>query len=164
MINVAYFCTLSSNTGFLRWLSETNRGLYDNLTEFLKTSKGCKANTDKMLEVLGALTTTQGGENRLFVFLRENFPQALAKAQEQPRDVPVFGFYDPTLVTLPRRMVLRSVREAEAFLAMQAVGEFVIVDGRAYVEYLPAELVHLVGSIPDHNWLVRVWKSTQRQS
>lgn len=164
LVNTAHFCALSSHPDFLRWLAETDRGLYNDLVAHLQAGKGCKANTDKMLGVLGALTATQPGEQRLFALLREKFPQALARRVESPREMPIFGFYDPTLVTLPRRIILESAREAEFFLASQTVGEFAVVGGRAYVEYLPPELAHLVGAIPDQNWLVRVWKSTQQQS
>lgn len=138
--------------------------MYDDLRTHAASNSGCKANSEKMISILGTITKSSGGEARLLGFLREKFPQAIVHHQATVKEVPIFGFYDPTLLTLPRRIIMSTQKQAEAFLARQAVGEFVVVDGKAYVEYLPLELLYLVAAIPDGNWLVRVWKSTQRQS
>lgn len=163
-ISPNHFCALSTAPAFLAWLNDFAPDIRENLVAHLATSRSCKANAQKMIWVLNELKKRHGGEEAIVAFLQRSFPHALMKEPSKPPDgVPVFGYFDGSLLTIPRRAILASEAEAKKFLSDKPVGEYVVVDGTAYVEYLTPTLMPLVGSIPAENWLVRAWKSQRRR-
>lgn len=168
LVNTAHFCSLSSNPQFLSWLRQFAKDIHDDLVEHKRRSNSCQANTTKMVLVLEQIVKRDGGETALVDFLRQTFPHILTvtptptQPASQPGRQHVFDHYDPTLLTLPRRIILDSDDAARRFLADKPIGEYVVVDGKAYVEYLPTELAHLESKIPRENWQVRTWRAGRR--
>lgn len=76
-LNKNQFCTLSSSASFLSWLKGFSRGLYDGLLTHLKTGKGCGANTQKMLKILGKIMRSEEGPTKLQAFLVKNYPHII---------------------------------------------------------------------------------------
>lgn len=162
-INPTYFCSLSSSTSFLSWLKNHNGELYQQLIVELRESKGCTQNATIMLRILNKLNDAAESRILLYDFLREKYPHIIINDNSNI-EVPVFGYYDPTLLTIPRRVILSSEDEAISFLSSKADGDYVVVENKVYVEFIPLDLIYLISAVPNKNWLVRVWKSNQRQN
>jgi len=164
-INPNEFCYLAKSELFLVWLRSIDAKLHDGLIEHLKAGLGCTSNKAKMLEVLRALIR----DNRIVVllerFLRQNFPALIvddAKTAVLPERVQnkhrVFTYYDPTLATFPRRLIFigsNLPKKVRDFCAGQFYCEHVIVEDRAYVEYVPNDSAAIKPNIPEKNWQIR---------
>lgn len=159
LVNTGHFCALSTNPQFLGWLQKFASDVYTSLVEHGRKSSGCSANTQKMLWVLDTISKRPGGEDSLALFLRDKFPHVIVVPKAAIKQSIVFDHYDPTLLTIPRRLILDSEDAARRFLADKPVGEYVVVEERAYIEYLPIELAGLLSQIPAENWRVRAWRA-----
>lgn len=165
------FCALSTTPQFHKWLKDTDDSLYNNLIDHLKLAKGCNANAQKMIELVTILWKSEKHRISLLAFLRANYPLVLV----EPADYSsqnyhnVFVHYDPTLNTIPRRKIL-TVSDAaisrrplsvlvDEFCGRQAYCDYVEIDDRVYIEYLPPELGHLVEEIPKKNWQVATYRT-----
>ncbi len=157
LLNTIHFCGLSSDPKFLTWIRGVALDIHDNLAGHTRESSGCTANTRKMLWVLDQLVRRPGLESSLISFLRENHPHVITEAPTANKSTPVFDHYDPTLLTIPRRLILDNEGMAQQFLH-EKVGEYVMVDDKAYIEYLPKELAGLLPQIPNENWQTRAWR------
>jgi hypothetical protein len=111
-----------------------------------------------MMKILDSIIKEPDGEKKLVIFLNASFPHVLSTPKAAMRVDDVFGHYDPSLLTVPRRRVFDNEFAAREFLADKPVGEYVIVGSKVYVEYLPSDLVGLMPSIPAGNWLVREYR------
>lgn len=160
LVNTLHFCGLSTDPKFLTWLRGTAEDIFQSLMEHTRAAHGCTANARKMIWVLDQLVKRPGLEESLAGFLREHFPHVISTPKVSvDRSTPVFDHYDPALLTLPRRLILDSEEAAVQFLR-DKVGEYVVVDGRAYVEFLPADLAGLASQIPAANWQTRAWRAS----
>lgn len=173
-IKVDQFCGLSTSPAWQAWLYRFSADLYQELAAHLRTSKGCGANRDKMMELMTRINATPQGSDKLLEFLRGSFPHVVEQAAPQaavpqvvsaptPARVP-FERYDPRLLTFPRRQMFEGqdqselTRRVHAFLADKVRSDWVIVGDKAYVEYVPSEHARVAGSVPEKNWLVTKWK------
>jgi hypothetical protein len=170
-INSNEFCYLAKSELFLTWLKNLDRDLHDNLIEFLKQAKGCSANKAKMFEVLKAITTNRKWVIALESFLMKNFPAIIIddmKSFEQKRvskeienKHKVFTYYDPVLVTFPRRIIFSGgdlQKSVQDFCIKQFYSEWIIIDDRAYIEYLQPDVATYKPNIPEKNWQIRAYK------
>lgn len=170
-INTSYFCTLSTAPRMLSWLAAAAPDLHGDLVAHARGGHGCAANAAKMIWLLDELAKREGAIASLHSMLAVHFPQALGRpAAPAPlashgrpvlRRVPVFGHFDPLVLTIPRRAIVGSEAEARALLAGKPEGEYEMVDGHAYVEYLTPEMAGLAAQVPAANWLVRVWRANR---
>lgn len=78
-INQAQFCTLATSPKFLEWLKQFTPGFYEGLVHHLRQSKGCGANTQKMLKILTKIMRKPEGPEQLKGFLKKHYPQILIK-------------------------------------------------------------------------------------
>jgi len=162
---------LSTATAWQSWLRKHHPTLYADQLEQMRAKPGCKQNRLKMLEILRKITADPISSDVLEDFLRHNFPYIIKEEPDDEivmdlvRDIPVFGYYDPALATIPRRIILSDKEPSkledlvQRFLVDKAAGDYVVVGHRAYVEYLPPSLGHLAAQTPDKNWLVKVWRA-----
>ncbi len=160
LINTTYFCALSTAPPFLEWLKAFDDGLYAALVAHAQTAPSCRANTEKMIWMLGEIQKRPDGEQRLESFLQSSFPYVLTIPSHTPavasgRQVtPVFGNYDPSLLTIPMRKIFDNDDDAVKFVHDKAAWEKIIVDNKVYVEYVPQNLAHMIPSIPAANWKI----------
>lgn len=165
------FCGLSSAPAWLSWLRGFASDLHNELVTHLREKPGCRNNRRKMMDVLKKISTRPNGSAELETFLRKHFPQVIKNdpgglpVREVEEDIPVFGHYDPSLLTLPRRVILAEKDEAKllelvkTFLIDKSDSDYVIIGTRAYVEYMPLHLAKLVKQIPAKNWLTTQYKA-----
>lgn len=158
MIKVEQFCALSTATNFQTWLYEYDRSMYKELISHLRTSSGCSANRQKMVELFSRVNSTKVGESSLNQFVSKYYSHLLG--DNKPRSGVVFEYY-PGLLTYPHRFVI-SGRDVESrvreFVAGKGRCEFVIVDGVGYIEYLDKgeDIV-----VPVDKWLVLSYKNKE---
>lgn len=168
------FCHLSSVPAFQSWLYAMDAGLHKSLKDHLREGKGCASNRAKMISILNELLKTPDSSKKLQTFLLTQFPHMIEhKPVQDPPQVKnkhkVFEHYDPNLNTIPRRKIITRIEAAEAgtdldtfvvdFCSRQSMFKKVIVDDRAYIEYLPPELDYLRDDIPEKNWQVPRYNS-----
>lgn len=136
--------------------------------EKLKHSKGCNQNRDLMVGLLTEIQAIPEGYEQLLVFLRKSYPSMIVaevgQTQAAPAAVPsgpVFPYFNPGILTYPRRQVFeggnlaKTVRE---FCLDKIKSDFVIVDGKAYVEYLERGDSAVAGAVPLKNWQIAAWR------
>ncbi len=176
------FCYLSNSDLFLRWLYSTDIKLYTELIEHLRRGLGCGANREKMIDIYASLTKA-GHDKNLEQFLKKNYPNMIVGDQVNDKPIvvgntnnfaalnkhKVFSHYDPTLATYPRRLIITQLDAGQmslgrivlSFCSQQDYCEHVVVDDRAYIEYLPHGYGNLKNKIPDKNWQVRAYKRSR---
>jgi hypothetical protein len=121
-----------------------------------------------MLETLQEIRKHRDQVKLLEQFLRRHYPGIIisdtVSAASNPNKHKVFEHYDPGLITYPRRLIVLAadVGDLQAavldFCAQQAHCEHIIVEDRAYIEFLPADHLSLISKIPDKNWMIRRYK------
>lgn len=122
-----------------------------------------------MAEILHEVSKSRGKLESLTEFLRKHFPQCLtdplqAKNTNDLNKHKLFDFYDPSLRTYPRRLILLQSEEGDLrrailmFCARQSHCEHVVLGDRAYIEYLPPEAAALRPRIADNSWQVLRYK------
>jgi hypothetical protein len=144
------FCSLSREPKWQDWLRKNAVDLYDKLIAHLKTSKGCRANVDKMTEIQKELD-----KRHLLVdmvkFLKVEYPIVLEEVYDdkpQPKmtkieshnDKAVFKHYNPNLLTFPQKVIMTGdpneiQRAVKEFIAGKISTDYLIIGNTAYVEY-----------------------------
>ena len=132
---------------------------------------GCSENRVKMFEVLQTITRNRPWALALESFLSKNFPAMIVDdtktstskilSKEAGNKHRVFAYYDPTLATFPRRIIFSDGdlgKKVRDFCAKQFYCEWVVIDDRAYVEYIPPEAAAHKSNIPEKNWQIRAFK------
>lgn len=172
-VNSNEFCYLSTSESFLGWLYRNCSEMHSELVEHLKKSLGCSANRKKMLAILGEIKKDTKLSESLAEFIRSHYPHIITEddpgksqpsAQNKMNRHSVFSHYDPTLNSFPRRLIIIERHESELrrdvldFCARQGYCDHVIVEDRAYIEYLPPEHAVLREKIPAKNWQVSIYK------
>jgi hypothetical protein len=166
------FCYLAKSELFLTWLKNLSANMHTDLMDFLMSGKGCTENRAKMYDLLQTIIKNRPWALALESFLIQNFPGMLkddSKAAQTIQRVTkeidnkhkVFTYYDPALATFPRRIIFSSSdlqKQVHDFCARQFYCEWVIVEDRAYVEYIPHESAIHKSEIPEKNWQIRVFK------
>lgn len=176
-IKADQFCGLSTSPTWQAWLYKFSPELYSELATHLRTSKGCGANRDKMMDLMAKIRTMPTGPDSLLGFLQTSYPHMIDKspaitatepARPSGASVP-FEHYDPKLLTFPRRLVLGDTdlpalhRKVRSFLSDKVRSDWAIVGNRAYIEFVPSEHARIAANIPEKNWLVTKWKRENRQ-
>lgn len=173
-IKLDQFCGLSTDQNWQAWLYQHYIQLYRELMDHLKTSRGCGHNREKMVELTGKLQAQPGGLEALIGFLRSNFPAMLEYMAPTPglpgaaspvaaAQVP-FELKSPGLLTFPQRTILEHSNPAilqqnvQKFASDKVKYDFIIIDGKAYIEYVSASHSRIAGQIPIKNWLVTAFK------
>ncbi len=65
------------------------------------------------------------------------------------------------IVTYPRRQVFDGdnlERRTKEFLVDKLKSDYVIVDGKSYIEYLERRDITLSDQIPAKNWMIAAWR------
>ena len=164
-INPKEFCYLSQSEVFLDWLYSISPPLHAGLVDHLKKGLGCGSNKQAMLNLLKTITENSIWVSSISNFLRDNFPAIIVEDDIKIINKHgVFDYYDPMLATYPRRMIILdesgNLKEAVlSFCAKHGYCDYVIVEDRAYIEYLPQELLSIKNDIPSQNWQVKIYKA-----
>lgn len=172
-VKVDKFCSLSTSPSWQAWLFHFDVPLYRKFMRQLQESRGCNQNKDIMVELLKELEKIPEGVEKLFEFLQKHYPHMIVKetaAQPEKKAAPakpvgpVFSHFNPNVLTYPRRQILEGEdlrQRVQEFMLDKIKGDFVIVDGKAYVEFLERADAPLVDKIPAKNWQIAAWRLRQ---
>lgn len=173
-VKVDKFCSLSTSPSWQAWLFHFDVPMYRRFMRQLQESRGCNQNRDIMVELLKEMEKIPGGVEKLFEFLEKHYPHMIvreqkAEAKKAPAPVkspvgPVFQHFNPNVLTYPRRQVLEGEdlrQRVQEFMLDKIKGDFVIVDGKAYVEFLERGDAPLADKIPAKNWQIAAWRLRQ---
>lgn len=175
MIRVESFCALSGNSQWQNWLYKYDITLYNELIAHLRVSRGCGHNREKMIDLMGKIEARPGGRDVIVEFLRANFPSMLDYAGapvSKPAPSAVPGVQLPQVpfewngnsLTFPKRAVLDNPdpaalrAEVDRLVSDKLRYDFVILQDKAYVEYVPANHAKILDQIPVSNWKVSLFK------
>lgn len=160
------FCYLSTSPSFLRWLDDNSRQLYLELSKHHETNDSCAENKKIMYGILKEITKDKSLAKNLVLFLQSNYPYIIESDSSPSKTIrgddstivsKVFGLFDPSILTFPRRAV---VDDLAVFISDKPIYDYVEVDGKFHVEYLIGNDQKLYESIPESNWLTRQYKKS----
>jgi hypothetical protein len=162
-IRVERFCSLATARDWQTWLFNYDKELYADFINKLRQARGCGDNRRLMHEVLAAIDMNGNGVE-LGDFLRSHYPYMISEddinrvlpSDESELDR-LFGI---GVLTYPKRKIIfgskkRLMATVRQFVSDKTNYEFMIADGKAYVEYLDKGEEHLADKIPAGNWLLR---------
>lgn len=155
------FCGLSTHIKWQNWLKSAHPSMYADLMDHLSTSRGCGENRAKMESILKRIVKVKSNQLALVAFLKEHFPYTVEDKQPSitasPEVNEIFPNYNSKIMTYPSRVILDSPNiemEAQVFCARQSYCDYLIIGGKAYIEYLSADNLYLKEEIPAKNWLL----------
>lgn len=82
-IKTSAFCGLSRSEDFQNWLEVTAQDLYEDLLTVVEAAKGCRANSNKMMDIYFELND-RGLEPHLITFLKRRFPWVIKESKLPP--------------------------------------------------------------------------------
>lgn len=117
-----------------------------------------------------------GGSDQLALFIKTNFPQMIKEElslEQKDKDGKVlnkhaiFDTYMPGILTYPRRIIFvgpkrELTKEVNEFTSQKPVYDCIIVDDRAYIEYLEETDMHLKDVIPLKNWQIAIYRNKNK--
>jgi len=164
-VKVEQFCSLATSPSWQAWLYHFNAELYRRFIKRLQESRGCNQNRDLMTEILREIDTS-GGSDALGTFLSKHYPhmiEGLERIQPIQSSGSVFEYYNPNILTYPRRIIftgdLRSLRHTiNEFVLDKIKHDSIIVGNTAYIEYLTSDDSAIVDKIPDQNWQIPAYR------
>ena len=156
------------------WLYNYDIWIYKTFLVKLHESTGCNANRELMADTL-RLIDKRGGGDVLSEFLQVHHPDVIQNlvTAEQARDDAetinnhgVFEVYSPDIVTYPRRMIFVGakadlIKRVQEFLADKFKHDHIIIDDRAYIEYLTVLDSSISNQIPEKNWLIAAYRKNR---
>ena len=169
-IRTKEFCYLATSPVWLGWLQKNHKDLYNELIDHLNNRSKCSANRKKMKEILARIGKNKQQTKQLISFLRKYFPYIVEQDREVASETSqeanrhnVFSHYDPSLLTYPRRVIISKPNadlesEAREWCKNQAFCDFIVVDDRVYIEYLPPGQGMLRDRIPKSNWEIESYR------
>lgn len=168
-VKVDKFCGLSTSPSWQAWLIHTDISLYRKFRLRLQESRGCNQNRDIMVELLKELEQIPGATEKLFEFLKKHYPYMIVDESVAPSASPIpvtdagpiFPHFNASILTYPRRQVFEGPnlqKRLQEFLLDKIKSDSVIVDGKAYVEYLERGDAALVDKVPQKNWQIAAWR------
>lgn len=176
-IKTSAFCGLSRSDDWQNWLKVVASDLHQDLLSVVSAGKGCRANTNKMMDIYFELNK-RGLEPQLITFLKRRFPwivkdteqvqpqrvlKPIAKktqlVEQQPRDWNalnkhnVFMLYRPDILSFPQKLIIVDepaliYGRVQAFIKNKLAVDYIIVENYAYIEYFDAKYAAVIDKIP----------------
>lgn len=164
------FCAIATSPSWQAWLYNYNSALYKQFIDKLTTSTGCTKNREIMLSTLDQIGL-MGGTDSLAELLMKNYPHVIDNSAQSATvsafgspAVSLFSGYKPGILTYPRRVILTGgdvAAKANEFVADKLRSDVIVLDGKAYVEYLTVDDKDILNSIPAKNWQIAAYRARQ---
>jgi hypothetical protein len=158
-IKTELYCSLASHPLWQQWLKETDENLFGIFIEKFRTSKSCSNNAKIMVELLPDIEIA-GIKDKLMEFLVNNFPNAIIRDENTDYIASIERYFTGNTLTYPRRTILIAENTEINKLLLKFLDgkiqyEYMLAEGKAYIEYLNAEDIEVQGKIPDTKWLLK---------
>ena len=180
-IKTSAFCGLSRSEDFQRWLEVTAKDLHEDLMTVVHTARGCRANSNKMMDIYFELNS-RGFEPHLITFLKRRFPWVIKehapvlkrdevkqiKVDQQVRRAAitkdwtsinkhaVFTTYRPDILSFPQKFIIIDDPNAlydriQKFVQNKLAVDYIMIEDHAYIEYFDLKYAAVVDKIPREN-------------
>lgn len=180
-IKTGSFCGLSRSEDFQRWLQAIAKDLHADLLTVVKSAKGCRANSNKMMDIYFELNS-RGLEPNLITFLKRRFPWVLKEVEkpqkrEQLQHIKVeqqlkrkatannweslnkhkvFSRYRPDILSFPQKLILTGnpnslYNKVQEFSKDKLAVDYLIIEDHAYIEYFEMKYAAVIDKIPREN-------------
>lgn len=163
-LRISKFCSIATSATWHTWLFSIDRAIYQRFIKRLHISKGCSQNNDIMLDILKDLKAS-GYYDQLMDYLNNQHPDIVIKPNIVTKTLsedPIFGYYNPSLITYPRRIILSGSdleSVAKSFVSDKLAFEYIIFNNRAYIEFLLNIDENIMMKLPPENWKIRAFKN-----
>lgn len=180
-IKTSSFCGLSRSEDFQNWLQATAKDLHHDLLTVVGSAKGCRANSNKMMDIYFELNA-RGLEPNLITFLKRRFPwvvkevyapkkteqvkqirveqqvarQTVAKDWEQLNKHKVFKRYRPDILSFPQKYIIIGnpdslFEQVQTFTNDKLAVDYLVIEDHAYIEYFEMKYAAVIDKIPREN-------------
>lgn len=172
-IKTSAFCGLSRSKDWQTWLNSEAPDLHDNLQETIRKGTGCRANSNKMMEIYFELLKRNKQKN-LETFLQRRFPWMIktpTKQRPSKRTAPpvisqtnsrdweslnkhkVFASYRPDILSFPRKLIIvdnhkKLYNRVQRFIINKLAADYLIIENYAYIEYFEPKDAGIIDKIP----------------
>ena len=160
------FCSLATSPSFQAWLYNYDAELYRRFITKLRDAQGCGENRELMKALLAEIERL-GGADIILDFLQKNYPNMIEGGVKAPAATDnydnIFTHYNPSILTYPRRIIFTGPKQelkkkVHEFLLNKLKSDYIIVDSRAYVEYLEQSDIAVEKKIPLTSWLISQYR------
>jgi len=172
-VRTSQFCALSNNKDWKAWLERIDPELHQELVD-AGHRIGCRARQTLMMKIYRELYKRGHGPT-FETLIRTRFPyledqrHLEKKPEPQPKtvelDSPVFKTYKPHILSFPHKLIMEGndlERRVKEFVSTKLSADYVIVDGKAYIEYFMPHYKGVINKIPPEKREIHVYKMKQR--
>jgi hypothetical protein len=174
------FCGLSRSEDFQKWLEAISKDLHKDLLTVVHAAKGCRANSNKMMDIYFELNQ-RGMEPQLITFLKRRFPWILKEGYTpEPKIEPkvverqqvqqlssvknwaglnkhnVFKKYRPDILSFPQKKIIIDspsvlYDRVQKFIQNRLAIDYLIIEDHAYIEYFDMKYAAVIDKILREN-------------
>lgn len=180
-IKTSAFCSLSRSEDFQKWLEVTANDLHADLLTVVSAARGCRANSNKMMDIYFELND-RGLEPHLITFLKRRFPWVIKEHIELPKQKElkqvkldqqvqraiknkdwtsinkhaVFQSYRPDILSFPQKHIIIDdpnvlYHRVQQFIQNKLAVDYILIEDHAYIEYFDMKYAAVVDKIPREN-------------
>jgi len=177
-VKTGTFCSLARHADWQAWLKIVAPKLLQDLENTINSHKGCRANSNKMMDIYHDLYKTGHGK-KFEDFITQRFPWLI---EDQTKPTPsqikkkittikkkgyisqpnptnynelnkhkVFNFYRPNILSFPQKLILTGDNlfdRVHDFIKNKIGVDYIILDDTAYIEYFEQKHTDVVDKIP----------------
>lgn len=187
-IKTSSFCSLSRHEAWQSWLGQAAPDLLTDLDNTIKSRKGCRANSDKMMAIYHELYKRKLG-NQFEKFISEKFPWLVENGPSRPTNKfptvikrtelkesnsdlnkhQVFTSYRPHLLDFPQKLIIVDTpqnlyKRVQGFVQDKIGVDYIIIDDHAYIEYFEPKYAGVVDRIKRENREIYRFRQRSQQS
>lgn len=190
-LNTTAFCSISRSQDWQEWLSVQAPDLHKELLETVKAGKGCRANSNKMMDIYFELLQ-RGMQSKLEEFIKRRFPYVIEQdipitpvhtppvvSKPKPLAVDklnydemnkhkVFNPYRPHLLTFPQKLIIidepnKIQGRVREFIRDKLAVDYIIIENYAYIEYFESRYASVIDKVPMHKRELNIYRRRLEQ-
>jgi hypothetical protein len=176
-LNTTAFCSISRSQDWQEWLQVQAPDLHKGLIETVKAGKGCRANSNKMMDIYFELLQ-RGMQSKFEEFIKRRFPYIIeeqgttvAPPTTPPKSKPVapvlteklnydemnkhkvFNPYRPNLLSFPQKLIIiedpnRIHNKVREFIRDKLAVDYIVIEDHAYIEYFDSRYASVIDKVP----------------
>ena len=160
---LSQLCNLSISKSWHNWLYDFDKNIYTNFIQLMRESKNCSDNKKAMLIIVNKIKEGQDAA-MFYEYLHLNHPLAITGHKFDKEVNRVFEDYDPNIKTYPKRVIMSNnnkkalLNRVKSFARNKICCDYIIIDDKAYIEYLDNDELDIIDNIPNKNWLIAAYR------
>lgn len=158
----------------LNWFKNYDKNIYNSLINHTKSGPSPQDNRFKAIEIYNIIKNNEQLNDEFSKFISSNYNELII-TDEVPilarlmvpastDENKIFTYYNPVLLMLPMKMILKSddrleLKEATySFISMHALYDFIIFKNKSYIEYVPRSLSNMTKLIDNQHWEINAYR------